>query len=87
MYWIIRCRIAASGIFPVVAATFSCAWATWLVAGMTTVMAGWETMNLSRNWGQFFASISFAQGGSGLPSKRRIRSFRWNGRLGLSVRA
>jgi hypothetical protein len=63
----IRARIAGSGSRPRSAPMFSRMWSTREVAGMTQVTAGWETMNLSRNWDQLAQSISAAQAGSGRP--------------------
>lgn len=64
---------------------FSSMWATWEVAGMATVTAGWETMNLRNNWAQLAQSISAAQAGNGRPRTARNRLPPWNGRLMMTA--
>ena len=64
-----RRRVASSGKLPVPAAMFSRTWATWLVAGMTQVTAGCDTMNLRMNWAQLDAPISADHGGGRPPGQ------------------
>jgi heavy metal efflux system protein len=52
-----------------------------VVAGITQVTAGWETMNLRKNCPQLAQSHSAAQFGSGLPLTLLKSSPRWKGRL------
>ena len=52
---------------------------------MAHVMAGWDTMNLSRNCGQVAAPVSRAHSGRGFRSSRRMRAPWRNGRLAMTA--
>src|SRR5688572_18462368 len=57
---IIRLRIAASGRRPRPPPRLSAIFFAWLVAGVTTVIAGWLATNLMKNCAHVVASNSLA---------------------------